>query len=242
MKKILFTAVSALALAAFADGVNSTEFGVLTVPSSAAETIISVPWLASGTGTDPVKVCDLVLTAGLNAAAPDVEADELKYYDGTTWYAWVLTADKTTGVKSWVASGGAPTEQTVVRGRALLLKRPTESARADHFYVMGKPTDATGSVDLNQGYTLIAPPFATATDVNSLTWTTGAEISSSKDSLMVPTGDSKGSFVTLSYVGAKGNKKWKKWDGGKWVEGYTIPAGMGAWFVNGESSVKKVSW
>jgi len=241
MKKILFTAVSALALAAFADGVNSTEFGVLTVPSSAEETIISVPWLASGTGSDAVKVCDLVLTAGLNAATPPAtNGDTLKYYNGSTWLAWVLTDDGS-GKKSWQPSTttGATADTTVVRGRALLLKRPN-AERADKFYIMGKPTTASGFVELNQGYTLIAPPFATATDVNSLTWTTGAAISSTKDSLMVPTGDAKGSFVTLSYVGNP--KKWKKWTGSAWQEGYTIPAGMGAWFVNGESSVKKVSW
>lgn len=237
MKKILCTAVSALALAAFADGVNSTEFGVFPVPSTAPQTIVSVPWLASGTGTDPVKVADIVLTAGLTSAAPGVEADVLKYYDGSIWYAWTLTEKD--GVKSWVADEGVPAEQAVVRGRALLLNRPNEATRADKFYIMGKPSTAAGAVELGSGYTLIAPPAVSgSTDVNTgMTWTN----IDAADQLIVPTTDSK--LITLTY--RKTDKAettgWGKMNTSthKWEKTGSIPAGFGAWFSNNGTTANK---
>lgn len=245
MKKILFTAVSALALAAFADGVNSTEFGVLPVPSTAPQTIVSVPWLASGTGTDPVKVADIVLTAGLTSAAPGVEADVLKYYDGSTWYAWTLTEQG--GVKSWVADEGVPAEQAIVRGRALLLNRPNEATRQPQFYIMGKPESGTAEVTLGAGYTLVAPTNVSegSVEANSGTWV-GVKLG---DQLLIPVYDDVKKVNTYKQLSWKastdGNGQWRMWNGStkKWeTTGLTIDAGKGAWFVNKDGTTKTVTW
>lgn len=256
MKKILFTTVSALALAAFADGVNSTEFGILTVPSSAAQTIVSVPWLESGTGDSAVTVSNLVLTAGLHVG------DELKYYKGVEggkaqYDCWVI-AEKTVTVEGeekkilyWtpgvsvtgdnkVETAAAANDATIPRGKAVILNRyTTHGPIASTFSIMGKPSSSSGNVTLGPGYSLIAPPSVTATDVNTLTWT---GINGKTDALIIP--KDEGGFKTLTYREDDGWSLWKS-DPGEWStksEDVSIDYGKGAWFKNGGTADKEVSW
>jgi len=239
MKKIICTAVSALALAAFADGVNSTEFGVLTVPSSSMETIVGVPWLASGTGTDPVKVADLVLTASF------VAGDELLLYSGSSYTAaWVLTNDG--GTLKWKGQDivttkgkipGGDDNTPISRGSALMLKRINSSA--GNFYVMGKPASAEGgtlsgipggSADTT-AFTLIAPARTQDTNVGDLTFT---GLKSMSDYIIV---DAAVGLRTLTYT-SKGwyNPKTKAYND------VSIPAGKGFWFRSNSAGEKTVQW
>jgi len=252
MKKILFSAVSALTLVAVA-GVDSTEFGVLYVPSTDKETIVSVPWLESGTGNDPVKdavkVSDLVLTAGLEAYAADVyEGDQLMYYpgSGTTYQCWVLKMNGQ-GVKQWEAGSTvtalnvtpAPNADaaTLARGQAIILKRNRDGISSG-FYIMGKPAASeAGSINLPSGTAaatacaLIAPSKTTATQLGAMKWD---NLATRKDYVVI------GMDMCM-------------WDGTKWklngadVSTREIPAGEGVWFVSrgagpDKDKQKQVSW
>jgi len=173
--------------------------------------------------------------------------DELKYYSGNnTYLVWRLLADSQ-GVKYW--SGGnmvndnvvsdVPNaqDQSVVRGQAIILKRANPE---NGFYIMGKPASAAVQVPLGLGYSLVAPPSVAAVDVNTgLTWNN----IHAKDKLMVPS-ISGTSMTTLSWVDPKGgnNRKWCvfsqstfKWE----VSQLKIPAGAGAWFINGGTGSNK---
>jgi len=249
MKKILFTVVSALTIGA-AVAADSTQFGVLKVPSSAKETIVAVPWIASSTAAnDPVKVADLVLTAGLEAEHDSYLGDELRYYTGTGagYYVWRLVADDK-GVKSWVGGNmvndGDVSEvpdaqgQTVARGQAIILKRANPAASG--FCIMGKPTTtAAAATPLAAGgaYTLIAPPTVAngGTSINGgLTWV-GME--NAKEYLYVPTAAGGMSIYRYVKVGdAEGC--WKKTTDAS-TDG-VIPTGMGAWFRSAGTGTKSV--
>jgi len=230
MKKILCTAVSALALATFADGVNSTEFGALYVPSTTKETIVSVPWLESSTlGTD-VSVSNLVLTAGLSTG------DTLRLYDGSTGDftdSWTLTGGK------WNAASQNKTT-TIPRGSALKLTR-TASPITKGFYIMGKPTTGAKSVTLGAGkdvYTLVAPPdVATeSSDVNSSSVMTWSGLTKGD---MIGIGQSDGSVKF--YVWSNAQQKFMKSQTGE-TTGITIPRGMGAWFISAQDGTKSVEF
>jgi len=235
MKKILFTAVSALAMSA-AIAADSTQFGVLKVPSSAKDTIVAVPWLESGTGNQAVTVSNLVLTAGLQ------DGDTLKLFEnGAYTQGWQLKngawepGTVTTGDDVKSQSGNDQT--TIARGKAIMLTRPS-SERANFFYLMGKPSDASGEITLGSStkkgtpvFTLVAPPSVSATNVNSLEWT---GINGRYDALIVQQTD--GTSVTLS---------WKEGTGWRTPAGSadaTISAGIGAWFTTSDTATKKVAW
>lgn len=220
MKKILFTAVSALAFASFADGVASTEFGALCVPSSTAETIVSVPWLESGTGAENISVSNLVLTAGLH------DGDTLDLYQGGTL------------AKGWVIENGAwkpgdkgsGSDQTkIVRGSALILTRTNPIGSC--FYLMGKPATGTGHVDLQpSGYTMIAPTKVdAATSISSLTWN---NLEAKKDYLYV---FKDGVLKTYRYF----TNGWYDMSTGAQTTGSEIPAGTGAWFYTKSATTGK---
>jgi len=231
MKKILFTAVSALAMGA-AIAADSTQFGVLKVPSSTTNTIVSVPWLESGTGSDSVTVSNLVLTSGLS------NGDTIKLFEnGAYTKTWVLDNGVWTGGN--VVSGNNDVKQsgndqtTIARGKAIMLTR-TGNDLSKGFYIMGKPASAGVQVTLGSGYSLVAPPSVAAVDVNTgITWNN----IDAKDKLMVPS-ISGTTMTTLSWVDPKGanNRKWCVFSQSqfKWEESQLkIPAGAGAWFING---------
>jgi len=245
MKKLLFTAISALAVAGVAQAAESTQFGVLPVPSSAAETIVSVPWIASGTGSESVKVADLVLTSGLNLN------DELRYYNGSKYECWIL-ADDGSG-KYWKASNNVTEgkvtaiagaqDKTIPRGKAIILKRGADSSKgetiASKFYIMGKPFSGTeAAVTIPGGdakspvYSLVAPPAVADVDVNSgIEWTGIGD----NDMLLLSDGSSL-------IWGGNDDKNWYKRVNNIWTkDNVQIAAGTGAWFISktaGEKTFK----
>jgi len=247
MNKLFLSAVSSLAIVGVAIAADSTQFGVFFVPSVATNTIVAVPWLKSGTGSDPVRVADLVLTAGLEAAHDGYLGDELKYYSGNnTYLVWRLLADSQ-GVKYW--SGGnmvndnvvsdVPNaqDQSVVRGQAIILKRANPE---NGFYIMGKPADATAAdMTLPAGaYSLIAPPNLTDTDVNTgLTWVGVGEVN--KDYLYIPSPNA-GEAMDIYKYSPTDPAGWKNTKTG--VKGGVIKAGVGAWFYTKGTSARSVKW
>jgi len=250
MKKILFTTVSALALAAFADGVNSTEFGVLHVPSDAATTIVSVPWLESGTGSDPVQdavsVSNLVLTAGLSVN------DQLMYYnaDNSSYVGWVIAENA--GVKYWTPSQivkegpdgksitipAAPaSEVRISRGGAVIVKRLGTITQGAGFDIMGKPSSDTATIPLGssqsaQVYSLIAPPNVSSeagVNVNTgMTWT-NLDVG---DMLYV----NGKYYIWAQPTSEVSSQKWVDALLGPTSEAIVIPFGQGAWFISVKTS------
>jgi len=245
MKKLLFSAVCALAISGVALAtVDSTQFGILKVPSSQAQTIVSVPWLASATTNAPVKIADFVLTAGLNIG------DELKWYDPSTgnYQVWRLVTlmggdGNSRGWMVGIPVGGYGDRPKVPngleRGQAIILHRNTPIA--DCFYIMGKPTTDEASVALGTGgnvYSLVAPPKVTATDVNTgMTWTNIDKT----DELIIPKTDGTITRYTRMKM-TNGEYKWVNPNTGS-ADGILIPVGQGAWFRSvGTTADKRASW
>lgn len=242
MKKLLFAAVSALAVAGV-KAADSTEFGVMKVPSTASTTVVAVPWLASGTGDSSVKVADLVLTSGLAAG------DELySYSNGAYSGAWHLVKGTddvlrwepftiTDGDKTVISAGGD--DATLTRGQAIVLKRKS-SPITDGFSIMGKPASSSATVALGTGknvYSLVAPPTTASesvdvNDSNAMVWSNLDK----GELLLIASGSGTSSAINYTY--SKAQKKWMNPTTGSTV-GITIPRGTGVWFVSKGTTVGK---
>jgi len=258
MKKLLFTAVSALAMAGVAVAAESTQFGVLRVPSTERKTIVAVPWLETGTGSDPVQdavvVSNLVLTSELEAG------DMLKYYNGNGYECWRL--DEGAGnVKYWQSvqmdndkdgvyePTTSPSKRTIGRGKAIILDRCGGVASRDRsggFCIMGKPAAQSGvEIALAGGenvYSLIAPPnVASDTNVNTdMTWEGVAKT----DQLTITLGNGKSKTYSRKKMSKDSNDyNWVDQNTGSIPEGgIKIPKGQGAWFKSTTAGAKTASW
>lgn len=181
MKKLLFTAVSALALVGVATAADSTQFGVLAVDSPTTRTIVSIPWCDSTNVVNAaIKVKDIILTANLT------ENDTLHVVNTNGVFAnWELQTDS--GVLRWksvktvtgnneATVSASEDEATLKRGDALMLIRqnPTnDQGVAKSFYVMGQ-LGTSGDVEgttigaaNTTNYYLIAYPGTTAWSPNN---------------------------------------------------------------------------
>ena len=171
--------LSLLALVSSASTISVEEvYGALRVDSTAAETIVAVPWLGD---SGDVAVSNIVKTANLN------QGDLLLAYLNGGYSAWVVVSNETTAVKTWTpavnvtegkvqySSGADGT--TLARGNAIILRRTPPIASC--FYLNGRvATNAPAAFTISSGgttakpiYTLIAPPCVEDVDVNSaITW------------------------------------------------------------------------
>lgn len=239
----LFCAVSTFAAFA-ADG--EMVFGALRVDSTAAQTIVSIPWAEAGTG-DPIKVKDAIKTTNLT------EGDQLYYYDSTattpSYKLWVLGASGWEGAET-VLNNITPVQgsddDTLARGGALILVRqnPTkkEDGSANPFYLYGQYTTSDSSTTcIKNGYTLLAPPSTSTTDLNNanIKW----ETPGANDNIVLQNG------TLLHYRGNKWGKLTKARDEetGAISESVdaavaTIAAGEGAWYINNQSNDVTVKW
>jgi len=180
MKKILFTAVSALAMSA-AIAADSTQFGVLPVNSGTKRTLVAVPWVEASTGGTPIAVSNLVLTANLAVG------DTLDVLDGSgkSLNRWILAKgandvlywNSVTMVTegdnkgSYTSSTPSASAATIERGSAVVLIRNSGNLN-DPFYVMGQVAATAGSTTIAEGseknpcYNMIAPPSTVAQGLN----------------------------------------------------------------------------
>ena len=239
--KFVFSLALAAALPALADVTTDNVIGVLRVDSSAAETIVSVPWVAtSAAATDTaIPVTDIVKTAGLNIG------DELYYYNSETgkYQCWRLTSDGW-GAANPVVEGGeaAPSNATLARGNAIILKRGAPIQ--DHFYLQGQVAKSGSQVctmtrsATGVAYSLLAPPTDTAIGLNAGTWSNVAD----------------GDYVLVQgkkYEYDESKQKWGtyKVDLTKFEKTFTaanaeIAIGQGAWYVSakGSDAAAAVTW
>lgn len=233
MKKLLTIAAIAAATSALAVE-SSNTFGILRVDSSAAQTIVSVPWLAAGGGD--IDVDDVVKTANLH------NGDKLHYYNTTTkkYRVWELTDG------AWVEAKDAEdpvvAAPTLSRGNAIILERTAPIAGS--FYLYGQyESTAAAATELPAGaYSLIAPPKTTTTRddgkiaLSSATWT-GI---TSADHIILPNGNQ------LDWNGTAWGKKTYSgpddWTGTWSTDDAVIPMGQGVWFKAGTGDAKSVQW
>ncbi len=248
MKKLI--ALCAIASVATAFAADDNVFGCLRVDSSAAETIVAVPWVAAGVTAGEIKVADIVKTANLN------EGDELWWYNNKdkAYETWKLQNGEWAPMSMSAGMGEVEeaedsTKRALSRGDALLLIRKAPIATC--FYLYGQvPTSSAEGMTLGVGtteapcYTLIAPSSVTDTDINGAKW---ENVAPSADQIII---DGVGVFL---YNGTE--EKWGtmkvSFDEFKEVWTYPeeikIPAGQGAWFVSakikkGEKTAASVQW
>lgn len=221
-------AAAATASAAVVAGGNTC--GLMNVPSTAATTMIAVPWVNVG-GSD-VEVAKLVKTDTLTAG------DELYYYDGASYNRWVLKADKT-----WEPSAVSNAQGTFVspaadlgiaRGKGLILVRQSVDAEIwvygqhDASAVSVKP--AAGSVDA-PAYTMIANPKTSDYNLNAkgavgaagdqIVFAGTTEIYTCNGTAWTKTVSEQKTIGTKTVTVKKQS-----------ADGVVIPAGKGAWYVS----------
>lgn len=257
MKKLL--TIAAIAAASTALAVESSNtFGILRVDSSAAETIVAVPWEgagATGESANKILVKDVIKTANLTRGldAQGTNGDQLYYYADDSYKTWLLNNEG-----EWVGARIVMTGKTVEvgtnsdtlsRGGALILvrKNPTkivdEETVANPFYLYGQYTIAGASVKpVANGTSLIAPPS-----------TAEAGFDLNGDGVMTGSTPANGDYIivdlgtVLTYNTVEGKKKWSKasttFD---LATGFTttydttaavIPSGKGVWYVSTGDSV-----
>ncbi len=229
----------AFAAASSADAVitGGNVCGLMNVPSNARETLIAVPWVTVGGGDATMKVANLVKTDTLSAG------DELYFYDGSTYYRWVLTngtwtptatTKKVNGQNLTLTAPGA--DYAIARGKGLWLVRQDASKE---IWLYGQHDASAVSVTITAGtasapaYTLIANPNTAAYDLNAkgVTGTVGD---------MIVFGGSEGqTLYTYKATGWTRKVETQKTVGSKTMtvkkdstDGCTIPAGQGAWYVS----------
>lgn len=265
MKKLIASLTILTTGVALASSVSSAStFGVLKVASTAAETIISVPWVEAGSlesATEAnvgIMVKDLVKTSNLTGSDTVANADQLLVYDPTAnggagaYYGWYLNSSRVWKGCNVPKNDGtedvyAPDEDHVLkRGESLVLIRyGTEeqiAARNDpNIYLYGQYKDPSGvsyTITRADGRTtLFAPVNTTSTGVsiNSLTLTWNN----------AQTGDTiklQGAIpLVFSYDDDKtAGSKWGIQFGEEWItDGAVIRPGEGAWYttVAGDNDV-----
>lgn len=212
--------------------------GVLPVNSSAANTVVAVPWLAAGVGDSSIAVSNVVKTANLTVG------DLLYWYDAANknYQAWILASgspaaywapvDKVT--ENGIETAQAPDTLALSRGCALILHRQNPSAGV--FYLSGQVASAGASAPSStmvasssespaDVYTLVAPPSTAATSLNSLTWNASC---ANGDKIYLAAGAGltykNGQWGTETY-----NSSSRTWEFS--TAGATVPAGQGFWYV-----------
>lgn len=247
MKKLIALFCVASAVTAFADtpAASDNVFGVLRVDSTATQTIVSIPWAEAGTG-DPIKVKDAIKTTNLT------KGDQLFYYDAAAetpaYKFWQLGDDGWEGattVLNGIKTDEGSDEDTLARGGALILVRqkPTkEDKTANPFYLYGQYTTSVSSTTcIKNGYTLLAPPSTSTTDLNNanIKW----ETPGANDNIVLQNG------TLLHYRNGTWGKLTKVRDEKTGVISEsvnttvaTIAAGEGAWYINNQSNDVTVRW
>lgn len=243
--KTVFAASLLVGSVAFADSTEVTAEYVLGVMplTVGEETIISIPWVESGTtnSSQTISVTNIIKTANLAVG------DCLLWYTNGEYQAWTVQngspkywAPADVAAMGRVDPSAGTEDQVLSRGDALILHRG--SSTSTNIYVVGQYSAGNGSLTMTAGatdspvFTLFAPPTVSATGINSLTWT--KETINSKDYIVLADG------TQVKYDASE--EKWIAYsydEYGRLVSNDipTIPVGTGAWYVSKGGS-PTVSW
>lgn len=223
-------AISAAAVIADPAVSGSNVCALMQVPSTTANTMIAVPWVKVGAGT-AVEVAKLVKTDSLS------QGDELYFYDGSTYYHWVLGATGWEGSTTASQSGTftAPgADYAIPAGRALWVVRQDTSKDIWLYGQVPASTSVTPAAGTSTApvYTMIANPNTADFDLNA-SGVVGADgdqimVNGESDKLYTFDGTNWKRYVTTSKtLGSKTvNLKTET------ADGCTIPAGIGAWYIS----------
>ena len=239
MKNLVALFCVASVVTAFADtpAASDNVFGVLRVDSTAAQTIVSIPWEAAGGGA--VKVKDAIKTANLT------KGDQLYYYDTAAatpaYKLWVLGDNGWVGattVYNNITPSAGSDEDALARGGALILVRQDPSKP---FYLYGQYTAASASLNVVKGtltapaYSLVAPAVATSTSLDSL----ASSAVGSSDTVIVRDLNGNTRALVCRQDADDFKFKWGTVTGGGLGRpetfnsvAITIPAGEGFWYVS----------
>ncbi len=251
MKKILFSAAAVCAAGlAMATSVESPNtFGVLKIDSANAETVVSVPWEAVGSGN--VKVKDFVMTSNMTAG------DILYLYDSEkeTYKGWMLQVQDSE--KSWVGltpvtSIGGKTVQTgsdddtLARGQALIICRSNTSAP---IYLYGQYTTTGVSYSMAAGKATLFAPVNTTSSAFYLNNDTSdipngtmvpcvTEWTNVNADDMIRLQTANGNAIMLNWNSTANKWGREKGDGSFVYTRAVLQPGMGAWYISkGDSAV-----
>ena len=234
--RLMICAMAASAALFAADDYTGTQpiFGVLGVTDNVtSNTVVGVPWVSATGGQ--ISLSNLVSTATLEAG------DIVYLYEGTTWYGYRLTGGvwepmTTVGTNS-VTSAGSADEKKLACGTGLIVQRATN---ANPIYLCGRDKTATVTTSISaNSINLIANPT-----------TAGIEMSSGNagDQIRVPLNGGAmtiyemhdGQWATYAVTGTVTRAgRTTKLRG--WVNGCTLPAGKGAWYVSGDTG-REINW
>lgn len=231
------------ALSAATSAQSDNVIGVLRVDSTEKQTVVAIPWVAAGVNAGSIHVTDIVKTSTLTAG------DQLFAYDNENkaYKCWALDANKVwqpsqvvTASSVLPAAGTPAADAALTRGNAIVLVRQ-QPKNPGYFFVQGQVA-ASGDVEntLPAGVdSLLAPPSATATDLNdsnAVVWGLGSG-DHTKDRILYK--DANGALRTAKLV----EGAWKVFDTStrEWV-GAEIPAGQGAWYQNESTEAVTVTW
>ena len=132
MKLRVMICAMAASASLFATDNTSDTFGLVRVTDTSTNTVIGVPWVGA-TGS-AISLSNLVSTATLSAG------DVVYLYEGETWKAYKLSANKVWEPYTTVGVGGtegAPSadSKTLARGTGLVIQR---ASAADSIYLCGR--------------------------------------------------------------------------------------------------------
>ena len=248
MKKIFPFALSLLSAGALSAAVTSASsanvIGALRVDSSEKQTVVAVPWVASGLANGDIRVTDIVKTTTLAVG------DQLFAYEDGAYKCWVLDDSKVWQPSQVVKAGSflpvagvGAANKVLKRGCAVVLVR-TKPTSPGYFFVLGQVSSASSNVVQTlpaSEASLLAPPSAVATDLNdssAVVWGLGSGDHA----------DDRVIFKNASGAMCTAKRKdgaWKLFDTAKrqWTtDGVVIPAGQGAWYQNRSAEAVTVTW
>lgn len=235
MKKLLSLAFCAASALAFADEIECGQVGVIQVTSTQQNTVIAAAFGDLASGGD-IKVANIVKTTGL------ASGDQLFVFKNGSFSGWTyndesnswdavaanVLLDENGNIKS--VAGTAATDESVVYGSGVWLKRATKPSAAFTIAVYGKPVSKEISVAAGTTVLCGNPTYEEGTPSIS-----GAQAG---DIIKVPSDALL--LKTYRYNGTA----WKYANGASIGTGLPkIPAGTGFWYQAADSGdARTLTW
>jgi len=258
MKKLMFAAAVAAGLAAFGDGIESSNtVGYNTVTIDKQYTILGIPF--TGTTGSAMSIQDAVpYSAGMTKGGATTAADTIQIMDATgsydVYYMCNGKAGKGTvtgGDGKWVKDG-----ESVVSSATMAAGTPfwfvSKNYSTPYTITVAGQVLSTSSeqTPLNVTYQLLANPYPCDLPLNDcvpyVEGMTKGGATTAADTIQIM--DAAGSYDVYYMCNGKAGKgtvtggdgKWVK-DGESVVTDAVLPAGKGGWFVRKSDSLANIT-
>ena len=258
MKKLMFAAAVAAGLAAFGDGIESSNtVGYNTVTINKEYTILGIPF--TGTTGAAMSIQDAVpYSAGMTKGAASTAADAIQIMDSEGNYVDYFMcngkAGKATvdgGDGKWVKSGEVTVSTATMPAGTPFWYVSKNYSTPYTITVAGQVLSTDSSqTPLNVTYQLIANPYPCDLPLNNgipyVEGMTKGAASTAADSVQIM--DNDGNYVDYFMCNGKAGKATVSGGDGKWVKSGEVavttdalPAGKGAWFVRKSGSLANIT-